>query len=258
MSWLEDLKNRVWLEYRKALREKANLPQVGVPTGSASRGPIRMAGKVLGHPVAQGAIDVGSEVLSGKDPRDAVINVGAGMAASTAASKVLPKSPWIQIPGTIGAYMVGSGTTDWINQNLVKPMFAGQEKEEVAPRVPAATYGPTGAPIGGVGGGNAGPSVQPPLGPAPATQRPVEERHPPVTREVPVSPTPSMNELAQLYARQRILGAEMAKGGELQRRLYEGGVAEGMRTEDFMTWVETHPDLAYRLAEKRGLLSESV
>lgn len=102
---------------------------------------------------------------------------------------------------------------------------------------------------------------------SPASRRPVEERHPPVTREVPASPTPQpqpqvqpqgMNELAQLYARQRVLGAEMAKGGELQRRLYEGGVAEGMRTEDFMTWVEAHPDLAYRLAEKRGLLSESV
>ena len=39
-----------------------------------------------------------------------------------------------------------------------------------------------------------------------AAQRPVEERRPPVTREVPASPTPSMNELAQTYARQRVLG----------------------------------------------------
>lgn len=93
----------------------------------------------------------------------------------------------------------------------------------------------------------------------PATQRPVEERHVPLTQEVPVSPTPqpqSMNELAQLYARQRILGTEMAKGGELQRRLYEGGAAEGMPVEKFMSWVEANPDLAYRLAEKRGLLPQ--
>ena len=96
---------------------------------------------------------------------------------------------------------------------------------------------------------------------APATRRPVEEQRPPVTREVPASPTPqpqSMNELAQTYARQRVLGAEMAKGGELQRRLYEGGAAEGMPVEKFMTWVEANPDLAYRLAEKRGLLPGPV
>jgi hypothetical protein len=91
---------------------------------------------------------------------------------------------------------------------------------------------------------------------SPATQRPVEERRPPVTREVPASPTPSMNELAQTYARQRVLGSEMARGGELQRRLYEGGAAEGMPVEKFMTWVEANPDLAYRLAEKRGLLPD--
>ena len=96
---------------------------------------------------------------------------------------------------------------------------------------------------------------------APATRRPVEEQRPPVTREVPASPTPqpqSMNELAQTYARQRVLGAEMAKGGELQRRLYEGGAAENMPIEKFMTWVEANPDLAYRLAEKRGLLPGPV
>jgi len=96
-------------------------------------------------------------------------------------------------------------------------------------------------------------------GSAPAARRPVEERHPPVTREVPASPTPkpeSMNELAQMYARQRVLGAEMAKGGELQRRLYEGGAVEGMSPQALMSWVEANPDLAYRLAEKRGLLPQ--
>ena len=95
----------------------------------------------------------------------------------------------------------------------------------------------------------------------PASRRPAEERHTPVSREVPVSPTPKSqgnNELAQLYARQYRLGSAMAEGGELQRRLYEGGAAEGMPIEKFMSWVEAHPDLAYRLAEKRGLLPEAV
>lgn len=95
----------------------------------------------------------------------------------------------------------------------------------------------------------------------PAVQRPVEERHAPVSQEMPASPAPqpqSMNELAQLYARQRILGTEMAKGGELQRRLYEGGAVEGMSPEALMSWVEANPDLAYRLAEKRGLLPSSI
>jgi len=100
---------------------------------------------------------------------------------------------------------------------------------------------------------------------SPAASRPVEERRPPITSEVPVSPTPppqrepeTMNELAQLYAEQYRRGRAMAEGGELQRRLYEGGAAKGMPIEKFMTWVERHPDLAYRLAEKRGLLPQEI
>jgi hypothetical protein len=263
MGWFEDLKNRIWLESRKALRNRSVLNPPAVLVGGAkppAGSPVRMAGKVLGHPAAQGGLDVGLRLAQGEDPRDAVIDVGAGMAASAAASKVLPKHWAVNIPGSTAAYMAGSGTANWLNQNLVKPMFAGGEQTAPA-RIPAATYGPTGAPIGGVGGGNAGASAQPPLGPAPATRRPAEEQRPPVSREVPASPTSqpqSMNELAQMYARQRVLGAEMAKGGELQRRLYEGGAVEGMSPEALMTWVDANPDLAYRLAEKRGLLPGPV
>ena len=100
--------------------------------------------------------------------------------------------------------------------------------------------------------------------PSPATRRPVEETHAPVSQVIPASPNPpqrkepeTMNELAQLYAEQYRKGSAMAEGGELQRRLYEGGAAEGMPVEKFMTWVEANPDLAYRLAEKRGLLTEA-
>jgi hypothetical protein len=101
--------------------------------------------------------------------------------------------------------------------------------------------------------------------PSPATRRPVEETHAPLSQAVPASPNPpqrkepeTMNELAQLYAKQYRKGSTMAEGGELQRRLYEGGAAEGMPVEKFMTWVEANPDLAYRLAEKRGLLPAAV
>jgi hypothetical protein len=100
---------------------------------------------------------------------------------------------------------------------------------------------------------------------SPAAQRPVEETHSPVSRQVPVSPNPpqrrepeTMNELAQLYAEQYRKGREMEQGGELQRRLMEGGAVPGMTPEALMTWVEANPDLAYRLAEKRGLLPEAV
>jgi len=100
--------------------------------------------------------------------------------------------------------------------------------------------------------------------PSPATRRPVEETHAPVSQAVPASSNPpqrkepeTMNELAQLYAEQYRKGREMEQGGELQRRLMEGGAVPGMTPEALMTWVEANPDLAYRLAEKRGLLPEA-
>lgn len=99
---------------------------------------------------------------------------------------------------------------------------------------------------------------------APATRRPEQEVTPPVTRQVPSSTTPAprqapveeMNALGQLYAKQQVRGMEMAKGGELQRRLWESGEMRGMTPEAFMTWVEANPGLAYREAMKRGLLPE--
>lgn len=98
----------------------------------------------------------------------------------------------------------------------------------------------------------------------PAARRPEQEAHAPVTRQVPASPIPTprqapvgeMNELGKLYAKQQVRGMEMAKGGELQRRLWESGEMRGMTPEAFMTWVEANPGLAYREAMKRGLLPE--
>jgi len=99
---------------------------------------------------------------------------------------------------------------------------------------------------------------------SPAARRPVEESHAPVSQQLPSSPNlpqrqepETMNELAQLYAEQYRKGREMEQGGELQRRLMEGGAVPGMTPETLMSWVEANPDLAYRLAEKRGLLPEA-
>jgi len=95
----------------------------------------------------------------------------------------------------------------------------------------------------------------------PAASRPIEEQHTPVSREIPASPLPAPrrteNELSRMYAEQYKLGRAMEQGGELQRRLREGGAVQGMSDEALMTWVEAHPDLAYRLAMKRGLLPEN-
>jgi len=260
MGWFQDLQNRIWLETQKARRAQSTIgPGAVKPTG-----PLRVAGRVAAHPLAQGSLDFGVRVMQGEDPKDAVIDAGAGLVASMAAAKVLPKNPWILIPGTFGAYMAGSGTANWINQNLIKPAFAGDPS--TAPKTPATTpdiVTQAGLPIPALETG----ARQPERGGVipPASTRPVEERHSPVSRTIPASTTKppqqvaaEANELAQLYARQYRLGSAMAEGGELQRRLYEGGAAEGMPVEKFMSWVEAHPDLAYRLAEKRGLLPEAV
>jgi len=98
--------------------------------------------------------------------------------------------------------------------------------------------------------------------PAPPQTRPAEERHAPVTGTVPPTSTPSPeertqeNDLARFYAKTHVRGAEMARGGELQRRLWESGEMRGMTPEAFMSWVEANPGVAYREAQRRGLLPE--
>jgi len=99
----------------------------------------------------------------------------------------------------------------------------------------------------------------------PAVRRSVEESRPPVSQQVAADPNPPkqqepevLNELGQMYAKQYRLGREMEQSGELQRRLMEGGAVPGMTPETLMSWVEANPDLAYRLAEKRGLLPAAV
>lgn len=276
MGWLDDLKRSI-----------TSNPAVRAVTQST---PVRMAGRALGSTYVRPTIGfrpeiagiVASELLPKDNPVKKLVDAGlylasgplnitAGLAGSTPQSDD-PYGNWQRL-----GY---SSREDMVSRVAKQQAF----EQAIANRPPgvyiADDYGPP-RPVkyddGTVLVGEyridrfkppvAGAEVQAPQPQRdttpPAVRRPVEERRPPVSREVPASPVPapqpqSMNELAQLYARQRVLGSEMAKGGELQRRLYEGGAAEGMPVESFMTWVEANPDLAYRLAEKRGLLPEPI
>jgi hypothetical protein len=90
---------------------------------------------------------------------------------------------------------------------------------------------------------------------AQASLQAVAPRSEPRSIPVPSTPTPSTEEknaLATEYMKHELLGRSMAEGGELQRRLWEAGGGAGMTADNFMTWVESHPDIAYRELLKRG------
>lgn len=278
MSWLEDLKRSVQSGASQAVRAVTQSQ------------PIRMAGRALGSSFVRPTIGfkpeiagiVASELLPKDNPVKKIVDAGLYLASGPLSMTAALAGSSPQSDDPFGNWQrLGYKSREDMVGRVAKQQAA---EKALASRPPgtyiADDYGPP-RPVqyddGTVLVGNyridrfnpnvASSEVQAPQPQrgvvAPAAQRPVEERRPPITREVPASPTPkpqpqSMNELAQMYARQRVLGTEMAKGGELQRRLYEGGAAEGMPVESFMSWVEANPDLAYRLAEKRGLLPQSV
>lgn len=280
MSWLEDLK--------RALTAKTS-QAVQAVTQSA---PVRLAGRALGSSYVRPTIGfrpeiagiVASEFLPKENPVKKIIDTGLYLASGplNITASLAGSTPQSDDPYSNWQRLGYSSREDMVSRVAKQQAF-----EQAIARRPAGVYiaddyGPP-RPVRYDDGtvlmgdyridrfnprvANAETQDVQPRRDAtpPASRRPIEERRPPVTREVPASPIPqpqaqvqpqAMNELAQLYARQRVLGAEMAKGGELQRRLYEGGAVEGMSPEALMTWVEAHPDLAYRLAEKRGLLPE--
>ncbi len=274
MSWLDDLKRSVQSGASQAAR------------AITQSGPVRMAGRVLGSSLVRPTIGfkpevagiVASELLPKDNPVKKLVDAGLYLASGplNITLGLAGSTPQGDDPYGNWRRLGYSSREDMISRISKRQAF----DQAIARRPPgtyiADDYGPP-RPVryddGTVLVGDyrvdrfnpsvAASEVQPTQPQrdvaAPAVRRPVEERRPPVSREVPASPTPgaqpqSMNELAQLYARQRALGAAMAEGGELQRRLYEGGAAEGMPISSFMSWVEANPDLAYRLAEKRGLL----
>ena len=54
-----------------------------------------------------------------------------------------------------------------------------------------------------------------------------------------------------------MIGNEMANTGELQDLLMRSGAVGGISEKDLDTWTRSNSALAYRLAEKEGLLSGS-
>jgi len=89
----------------------------------------------------------------------------------------------------------------------------------------------------------------------------VPPRTEPRSVPVPATATPpveEVNELAMEYTKQGLLGKAMAKGGELQRRLFEAGGAAGMTPENFMSFVEANPAVAYREMLRREAMTQET
>jgi len=71
-------------------------------------------------------------------------------------------------------------------------------------------------------------------------------------------PVEEVNELAMEYTKQGLLGKAMARGGELQRRLFEAGGGAGMTPENFMSFVEANPAVAYREMLRREAMTQET
>ena len=82
-------------------------------------------------------------------------------------------------------------------------------------------------------------------------ETPREAPAPVVAQETPKP----QNALAQKFLEDQMIGNEMANTGELQDLLMRSGAVGGMSEKDLDTWTRNHSALAYRLAEKEGLLS---
>ena len=84
-------------------------------------------------------------------------------------------------------------------------------------------------------------------------ETPRETPAPVVVQEAPKP----QNALAQKFLEDQMIGNEMANTGELQDLLMRSGAVGGISEKDLDTWTRRHSALAYRLAEKEGLLSDS-
>ena len=82
-------------------------------------------------------------------------------------------------------------------------------------------------------------------------ETPREAPAPVVVQETPKP----QNALAQKFLEDQMIGNEMANTGELQDLLMRAGAVGSMSEKDLDTWTRSHSALAYRLAEKEGLLS---
>jgi hypothetical protein len=84
-------------------------------------------------------------------------------------------------------------------------------------------------------------------------ETPRETPAPVVVQETPKP----QNALAQKFLEDQMIGNEMANTGELQDLLMRSGAVGGISEKDLDTWTRSNSALAYRLAEKEGLLSGS-
>lgn len=249
MGWFEDLKNRVWLESQRAKR------------GTSQVSPTRMAGQFFNSSFVRPTIgfkpEIGGTVLSLFLPEDNPVKkvldtglyLGSGALSTTlglagsASQNDDPFDNWKRL-----GYV---SKDDMIRRVSAQAQIEAGDKARVPGVYSPEDYGPPRAA-----------GIPPTTPPAPPEKRPVEEDHPPITGKVPPTPTPSPeertqeNDLARFYAKTHMRGAEMAKGGELQRRLWESGEMRGMTPETLMSWVEANPGVAYREAQRRGLLPE--
>jgi len=82
-------------------------------------------------------------------------------------------------------------------------------------------------------------------------ETPRETPTPVVVQETPKP----QNALAQKFLEDQMIGNEMANTGELQDLLMRSGAVGSMSEKDLDTWTKSNSALAYRLAEKEGLLS---
>lgn len=269
MGWLEDLKKSVQAKTSGAVR---------AITQSA---PVRMAGRALGSSFVRPSIGfkpeiaglVASEFLLPKDsPLKSLVDTGLylgsgplnitlGLAGSTPQSED-PFDNWQRL-----GY---KSKDDMIRRTSAQAQLEAGDKARV-PRVYIPDdYGPP-RPVryqdGNVYVGDyvvrrfdkpatpevsSDPSTQGGTR-SPASRRPVEERRPPVTREVPASPNPPTPQETRVAIENELLAqaAKAEKTSELMRQMIELGVTGGMEADNMRQWVSSNQGLAENLIRDR-------
>lgn len=88
---------------------------------------------------------------------------------------------------------------------------------------------------------------------APASRRPLEESHAPVSRPVPASPVPQSQEQIRKAVETEMLAkaANQERTAELMRSMIELGVTGGMTGDNMREWVSKNPVLAQNLIKDR-------
>jgi len=88
---------------------------------------------------------------------------------------------------------------------------------------------------------------------APASRRPLEESHAPVSRTIPASPAPQSTEQVRKAVEEEMLAkaANQERTAELMRSMIELGATGGMTADNMREWVSKNPVLAQNLIKDR-------